>query len=71
MTEHNRISILEDTLEIQRMIESALTEAGYEVRAFGRASDFGTAFKGMGEPQTQHGVGFEFNGRRGQFTCRA
>lgn len=40
MSDGNRISILEDTLEIQRMIENALTEAGYEVRAFGRARDF-------------------------------
>ena len=40
MSEGSRISILEDSLEIQRMISGALSEAGYEVRVFGRASDF-------------------------------
>ncbi|WP_375282053.1 response regulator transcription factor [Pseudooctadecabacter sp.] len=35
-----RISILEDTLELQRLIGDALTGVGYEVRTYGRAQDF-------------------------------
>ncbi|WP_296420579.1 response regulator transcription factor [Pseudooctadecabacter sp.] len=35
-----RISILEDTLELQRLIGDALTGVGYDVRTYGRAQDF-------------------------------
>lgn len=45
MSAGQKIAILEDMLEIQRMIETALQEAGYEVRAFGRASDFERALE--------------------------
>lgn len=40
MTAPIRISILEDTLELQRLIVDALSGVGYEVRAYGRAQDF-------------------------------
>lgn len=35
-----RISVLEDTLELQRLIADALSAVGYDVRAYGRAQDF-------------------------------
>lgn len=40
MTDTHRISILEDSLELQSMLKTALVEAGYEARCYGRASDF-------------------------------
>lgn len=40
MTDRIPISILEDTLELQRLIGDALSAVGYEVRAYGRAGDF-------------------------------
>ena len=35
-----RISILEDSLELQDLLSQSLTSAGYQVRTYGRANDF-------------------------------
>lgn len=35
-----RVSVLEDSLDLQRLLSDALSEAGYAVRAYGRAQDF-------------------------------
>ena len=40
MTAEIRVSVLEDSLELQRLISDALTEAGHSVRAYSRAQDF-------------------------------
>ncbi len=40
MTEPIRVSILEDSLELQRLLVDVLTGIGYDVRAYGRAKDF-------------------------------
>ncbi len=40
MTSAVRISLLEDSLDLQRLLVDALTAAGYDVRAYGRAQDF-------------------------------
>ena len=39
MTEQ-RVSVLEDSLDLQKLLSDALSEAGYAVRAYGRAQDF-------------------------------
>lgn len=40
MTSDYRISILEDSLELQDLLSQSLTSAGYQVRTYGRANDF-------------------------------
>ena len=40
MTTGIRVSVLEDSLELQRLISDALTAAGYSVRAYARAQEF-------------------------------
>lgn len=40
MTTSLRVSVLEDSLELQHLISEALSMVGYEVRAYGRAQDF-------------------------------
>ena len=39
MTEQ-RVSVLEDSLDLQKLLRDALSNAGYSVRAYGRAHDF-------------------------------
>lgn len=40
MTDLKRISVLEDNLELRKMLVEALEEAGYAVRPYGRAQEF-------------------------------
>ncbi len=40
MTQPQRISIIEDSAELQKTLAEALSAAGYEVRAYGRAKSF-------------------------------
>ncbi len=40
MIETNRIAILEDSLELQSLMTAALSNAGYEVKTYGRAMEF-------------------------------
>lgn len=40
MTDKQRISVLEDNLELQKLLTNAFTQAGYDVRSYGRAQDF-------------------------------
>ncbi len=47
MTKAARIAVLEDTLELQTLIANALRDAGYDVRAYGRAQDFERDIEGF------------------------
>lgn len=40
MSGSQRVSVLEDSLDLQKLLANALTDAGYTVRAYGRAQDF-------------------------------
>ena len=40
MTDQKRISVLEDSMEVQKMLVDALVAAEYDVRSYGRAQDF-------------------------------
>lgn len=40
MTDPIRVSILEDSLDLQRLLADVLTGVGYQVRAYGRAQEF-------------------------------
>ncbi len=35
-----RVSVLEDSLDLQKLLQESLAQAGYAVRAYGRAQDF-------------------------------
>jgi DNA-binding response OmpR family regulator len=50
MTDAVRVSVLEDSLELQRLIEDALCNSGYSVESYGRAQDFERAL-GNFQPQ--------------------
>ncbi|SMX30896.1 response regulator transcription factor [Octadecabacter ascidiaceicola] len=40
MTDPIRVSVLEDSIELQRLLVDVLSGVGYDVRAYGRARDF-------------------------------